>query len=225
MKEPKFYRRFDYDRQLLPNAHLRELETGVATIEQARARSGLTIGYPGWGVLYYATLCALEPGRPATIVETGTNWGCSTIVLASALEAAGVDGVVHTIEINPDNHAKARDNFAKAGVGGRVVPHLGDTREVLPRLLPTLGELSVVFLDGGHTSELVRSEFEAILPKLAPRAIVMLDNTYQIAESHEDQLVNGFLKWLMREHGGNLVNLPFCSWYTPGLAIWQRAPF
>jgi hypothetical protein len=52
-----------------------------------------------------------------------------------------------------------------------------------------------------------------------------MDNTYQIAEPHEDQRVNGFLKQLPAKHGGNIINLPFCSWFTPGLAIWQKSPF
>jgi len=36
--------------------------------------------------------------------------------------------------------------------------------------------------------------------------------------------VNGFLKLLQARHGGNLINLEFVSWFTPGLAIWQRTP-
>jgi hypothetical protein len=26
-------------------------------------------------------------------------------------------------------------------------------------------------------------------------------------------------------YGGNLINFEFVSWYTPGLAIWQKEPF
>jgi predicted O-methyltransferase YrrM len=201
------------------------LEDGVTDLEQARRKTGASIGYPGWGILYYATACALEPGTRATILETGTNWGSSTIVLASALRAAPVEGIVHTIEIEQENAAIARHRFKQAGLDDLIVSHLGDTRKVLPALVKELDEIAVVFLDGGHTFDLVKTEFECILPKLKRRGIVMFDNTYQIAAPGQDQRVNGFLKWLPGAHGGNLINLPYCSWFTPGLAIWQREAF
>ena len=61
-----------------------------------------------------------------------------------------------------------------------------------------------------------------MLPKLTDDALVIFDNTYRIAEEGEDQRVNGALKAVQARHGGNLVNLEFVSWYTPGLAIWQK---
>jgi len=59
---------------------------------------------------------------------------------------------------------------------------------------------------------------------LADDALVLFGNTYQIAEDNEDQRVNGALKTILDRHGGNLINLEFISWYTPGLAIWQQVP-
>ena len=56
MKPPIFHRMFDYDRRLLPNAHLAALEVGVTTIEQAREQTGATIGYPGWGLIFHVLL-------------------------------------------------------------------------------------------------------------------------------------------------------------------------
>lgn len=196
MNAPVFHRWFNYDRRLLPNPFLAELEEGVSTIDEARNRTGLSIGYPGWGVIYYATACALDPTKPATILETGTNWGCSTIVLASVLKDAGLAGVVHTVEIDPANAAKARDNFKRAGLADRIVLHEGDSRNVLRALIPTLEEVSVAFLDGGHQFELVKAEFELVLPKLARRGVALFDNTYEIAQGTADERVYGFLKWL-----------------------------
>jgi precorrin-6B methylase 2 len=225
MKAPIYHRWFDYDRRMLPNALLAELEEGVTDVDKARSLTGASIGYPGWGVIYYVTACALDPAKPATILETGTNWGCSTIVLASALRDAGIEGLVHTVEIDPANIAKARDHFARAGLADRIVLHEGDSRVVLPNLLRTLDEVSVAFLDGGHSFELVKAEFETVVPKLARRGVVLFDNTYEIAEGNEDGRVNAFLKWMPTVYGGNLINLPYCSWYTPGLAMWQREAF
>lgn len=225
MKEPVFYRVFDYDKTLLPNPHLAALEAGVGDIEQAKIRTGFTIGYPGWGVLYYATLCSLDPDATNVLVETGTNLGCSTIVLAQALIDSGTDGVVLTVEIDEDYRTRALENLRAAGVADRVVSAQGDAKQVLPEMLQEHGEIRVAFLDGSHLCGDVVAEFALVHPRLAPRGVVLFDNTYQIAEEHEDQRVFGALRHIERLYGGHLVNLPFVSWYTPGFAIWQQEPF
>ncbi len=63
MKEPKFYRIFDYNKKLLPNKHLALLEEGVKTIDQARKISGASVGYPGWNLIYYLLLSHLDKNR------------------------------------------------------------------------------------------------------------------------------------------------------------------
>lgn len=224
MKPPVFHRMFGYDPARLPNAHLAELERGVQTIEQARQRSGATIGYPGWGVIYHLLLAHLDRSREEIIVETGTNWGCTTIVLAQALVDAGCRGRVVTFEIDPANAEKARANFAAAGLSERVELHVGDSRVLLNDALAARSGLRVALLDASHRYLDVLREFETILPKLAGDALVLFDNTYRIADDHEDQRVNGALKTIQEKYGGNLINLEFVSWYTPGLAVWQRTP-
>jgi hypothetical protein len=96
MKPPIYHRMFGYNLGLLPNPHLAALEDGVTTIEQARQKSGATIGYPGWGLIYHLLLAHLDRKRIEVIIETGTNWGCTTIVLAQALIDAGCQGRVIT---------------------------------------------------------------------------------------------------------------------------------
>ena len=76
---------FGYDTKLLPNKYLAKLETGVTSIEDAREKTGATIGQPGWGLLYYLLLSHLDRNREEIIVETGTNLGMTTIILAQAL--------------------------------------------------------------------------------------------------------------------------------------------
>ena len=226
MRTPVFHRRFDYDRGLLPNRHLAELERGVETIEQARERSGATIGYPGWGLVYFLLLSHLDPAAEGEqiLIETGTNWGCTTIVLAQALADAGVAGRVLSFEIDAGNIARARENLLLAGLADRVEIVAGDTRETLPKALSGRHGLRFALLDASHLFDDVMAEFEALLPHLADDALVLLDNTYRIAEEGEDPRVNGALPEMLKRHGGNLINLEYVSWYTPGLAVWQRRP-
>lgn len=225
MKPPVFHRLFNYDRAMLPNPLLRELEEGVADIETARTRSGLTIGYPGWGLIYYAALGCLERGEDNQLIETGSNWGCSTIVLAQALKDSGAAGHVTTFEIDPATAAKAREHYERAGVADRVTLIEGDAKANVPPAMESIGPIRLAFLDGCHLQDDVVAEFAGIEPYIQPGGLVLFDNTYLIAEPHEDQRVNGALKTITDRWGGNLINFPNVSWYTPGLAIWQREPF
>ena len=224
MKPPIYHRMFGYNRSLLPNPQLAVLEHGVTTIEQARQKSGATIGYPGWGLIYHLLLSHLNRSREEVIVETGTNWGCTTIVMAQALIDAGCKGRVITFELDAANAERARTNWQAAGVSGRVELHEGDSRVKLTEALADISGIRVAFLDASHLYNDVMHEFEIVLPKLADDALVIFDNTYRIAEDGEDRRVNGFLSDMQHLYGGNLVNMEFVSWFTPGLALWQKKP-
>lgn len=225
MKPPLFYRLFDYDRARLPNRHLASLDEGVTDIATARTRSGASIGYPGWSLIYDLAVSTIDPDGDNPIVETGSNWGCTTIVLAQALIDRKARGHVVTIELDPENAQRARANYEAAGVADRVTLVEGDAKLRLSEVAQGLGPIRFAFLDGCHLHDDVVIEFEAVADQLAPGALVVFDNTYQIAEPHEDQRVHGALKTIVDRHGGNLINLPFVSWYTPGVAVWQKSPF
>ena len=224
MRPPVYHRMFGYNLNLLPNPQLRVLEEGVTNIEQARGKSGATIGYPGWGLIYHLLLSHLDRNRNEVIIETGTNWGCTTIVLAQALIDSGCRGRVITFELEPENAGRARANLMAAGVADRVELLLGDSRELLPEVLEKADVIRIAFLDASHLYEDVKREFETVLPKLSDEALVIFDNTYRIAEGGEDQRVNGFLRGMQERYGGSLINMEFVSWFTPGLAVWQRMP-
>ena len=224
MKTPIYHRMFGYATNLLPNRHLAFLEQGVKTIEEARERTGATIGYPGWGRIYHLLLSHLDRDREEILIETGTNYGCTTIILAQALIDSGCQGKVITIELEEKNVEVAKRNFEEAGVHSRIDLRCGNSREILPEVAQEINTTRFAFLDACHLYDDVVGEFEALFPKLVDDALVLFDNTYRIAEENEDQRVNGALKMILNRHGGNLINLEFVSWFTPGLAMWQKTP-
>lgn len=224
MREPKFFRSYDYDRRLLPNAHLRELDD-VQDLTEAKEKTGWSIGYPGWGLLYYLVMTSLNPESDNVIIETGTNHGSSTIMLAQSLVDSGASGHVHTFEIDQDFYDTATNNIAQAGLSDVVTQYLGDAKSLVPQQLEQVSEVQVAFLDGAHFVVDVLEEFAAVHAKLARNGLVIFDNTYLIADEDEDQRVHGALATIMSTYGGNLVNFPSVSWYTPGVAIWQQHPF
>jgi predicted O-methyltransferase YrrM len=210
-------RRFDYDRRLLVNPYLAEREEGAADLRSAVGRTGLSLGYPAWNLLYYTLLCSLPPSDPV-VVETGTNHGFSTIVLAQALVDGGADGVVRTVDLDPEVVELARGHARRAGVADRIRFHVGDSREFLGRLAAEVDHVDFAFLDGDHRAEAVVAEFERLHPLVAAcGGKVFFDNTSR----------GGVAKALRRIHatwGGSLVEFLNCSWAPPGTAIWQPSP-
>lgn len=225
MKDPLFFRQFQYDKSLLPNAHLASLEEGVTTVEEAEERSGWSIGYPGWGLIYHMILSQLRPDANNIMIETGANQGCSTIIMAQALKDTGYAGHVHTIEIDHNFARIAQANLDKAEVSDFVTIHRGDSKFVLETLAPKSRSIRFAFLDGSHNFNDVLTEFELIEPYLDKGAVVIMDNTYAIADKGEDPRVHGALPEIVKRWGGSFINFEFVSWYTPGLAIWQRDAF
>lgn len=135
---------------------------------------------------------------------------------------------MHSIELDAGFASKARENLSAAGLIDRSVIHQGDTRVVLPDLLneiaPANCRLRFALLDASHLYDDVMTEFELVLPHLDDDAIVVFDNTFELFVKGEDPRVNGALKTIVERHGGNLINLEFASWFTPGIALWQRRP-
>lgn len=207
-------RAFDYDRNLLPNRYLAELESASPNLETAVTLTGLSIGYPAWNLLYYCLLCSLPRGE-AVVVETGTNHGFSTIVMAQAMKDAGARGVVRTIDIDPSVVPRAMENVEKAGLTDYVDFKIGDSLAHLRDLVGDQDHVDFAFLDGNHERVHVVKEFEILYPKLAAcGGKAYFDNTASggVADA---------LRQIRATHGGNVVEFRSCSWSPPGNAIWQ----
>jgi len=213
---------FDYNRNLLPNQYLAELEDGVTTIEEAKQRSGLTIGYPGWGVIYHILLSHLDRDREEILIETGTNQGCTTIILAQALIDSGCKGKVITVELDEKNADIAEKNFHRAGVSDRIDLRIGNSHDILPGITNEIDSVRFAFLDASHIYSDVLFEFETIYPVLKNDALLIFDNTYEISDPGEDMYVHGALKKIKQKYSVDLINLEKVSWFTPGLAVLQK---
>ena len=149
LRSDRVGRRFDYDRGLLPNSHLRTLEPSNPAPESQPAAeeahyvefvrwlgdSGMSMGYPAWNLLYYSIISSLLPRQhDPVVVETGTNRGLSTIVMAQALRDLGLDAVVETVDFDADMTETAKRHVADAGLDDRVRFHTGDSIEFLAEL-------------------------------------------------------------------------------------------
>jgi predicted O-methyltransferase YrrM len=110
-------------------------------------------------------------------LEVGTSNAYSTIWLAWSLETAG--GKLISVDRNPDKHALARENLRRAEVLDRVELRTGNATEVLRELS---GPFDLVFLDADR--RMFPEILHIVLPKLAPKALVIADNVL----SHPEEI-------------------------------------
>lgn len=205
---------FDYDRHRLPNAYLAEMEAGCETLGDGVLKTGLSIGYPAWNLLYYSLFCSINSNNPI-VIETGTNLGFSTIVMAQALKDRKVDATVKTVEINPLVVEQAKNHARQAEVEAFIQFFVENSIIFLQQLATEISHIDFAFLDGNHTAKHLISEFELVYPLVkACRGKVFFDNTSSggVAEA---------LQHIHSSYGGNLIEFANCSWSPPGNAIWQ----
>ena len=106
--------------------------------------------------------------RARRVLEIGTFTGYSSICMASALPSGGR---VITIDVNEETTEIARGYATEAGVADRIDYRLGPAREILPELD---GPFDLIFIDADKEGYV--DYYEAALPKLADRGLIVADN-------------------------------------------------
>lgn len=119
--------------------------------------------------------------RARRAVEFGTSFGVSTLYLAAAVR--DYDGVVIGTELEPTKAARARANFAAAGVEGVVDLREGDALETLK---DCGGPVDFLLIDGWPG--LAHRVIELMAPQLRPGAIVVCDNVGHFPAEFADYL-------------------------------------
>jgi predicted O-methyltransferase YrrM len=143
----------------------REPDEVLAEMEAQAEREWIPVVPPETGEL----LGLLARMRGASrVVEIGTAIGVSTLYIARALPA---DGQVVSFEVDPTRYQAARDYLQRAGVFDRADLRLQDAREGLATLE---GPFDMAFVDAAKMQ--YGDYLELLLPLLAPRAVVAIDN-------------------------------------------------
>jgi predicted O-methyltransferase YrrM len=107
-----------------------------------------------------------------SIVEFGASFGISTLHLAAGVRDNGGDGRVITTEFESSKAARARENFAAAGLSDLIELREGDAIETLAHGLPE--QIDLVLLDGAKS--LYPPVFELLEPRLVPGSLIVADN-------------------------------------------------
>lgn len=131
----------------------------------SKTQSGLPILGPRKGKLLAETV---RKHKPKHILEVGTLIGYSAILMAGELPPGAR---ITCVEVSADNAAKARQNFAEAGVADRIEIVVGPGKAVIPTLK---GPYDFMFIDAAKEEYL--DYIKAAEPKLAKNAVVVADN-------------------------------------------------
>jgi len=152
----------------------------------------------GW----YAVVRAL---RPSFVVETGTNRGLGSAVLAAALLRNG-HGSLATVDIDDRSGELILPPY------DAVVEHVvGDSLDFLAGPVVRRQPIDLFLTDTGFTPERERAELAAAAPLLAPGAVVLATKTYCWPELQ---------RWAEEQGRGFLYfdEKPRDHWY-PGVGI------
>lgn len=152
----------------------------------------------------YALARALQPEH---VVETGTDKGLGTCVIAAALLRNG-HGRLTTIDINPDAGCLIGDQYAKV-----VDVEIGDSTTILPRLGKPI---DLFFHDVHYSAEQERAEYDAI-------EALASDNTVLVSSNAE--MTNELAQWAQVRGRQFLYfhELPADHWY-PGAGVCAAFP-
>ncbi|MDD4552762.1 MAG: O-methyltransferase [Bacteroidales bacterium] len=107
--------------------------------------------------------------NPSRILEIGTFTGYSAISLA--LGCSNPEGLVHTIEVNPEFEEIINRAIHKAGMESRIRLHLGDALGIIPGL----DEIwDLVFIDANKSGYL--DYYQLVFPRVRPGGFILADN-------------------------------------------------
>jgi predicted O-methyltransferase YrrM len=126
-------------------------------------------------LLPYAAVRAL---KPQCVVETGIANGVSSAYILLALHR-NQRGVLHSIGLADPAYlpwGKEAGWFVPKWLRESWRAHLGDAKEILPKLLPELGRIDIFLHDSLHTYEHMLWEFEIAYPFLRLGELLFADD-------------------------------------------------
>lgn len=167
----------------LPGLLWRRLTGGEEALDTDFLRDKLVALQPDKARFCHLQCRALNARR---VVEVGTSFGVSTIYLAAAVRdnrRNSAAGVVIGTEIEAAKAARARANWAEAGLDGFVDLREGDA---LQTLRDCGGPIDFVLMD--TWIPLARPALDLLIPQLRPGAVVVCDNVSQFRREYADYL-------------------------------------
>jgi caffeoyl-CoA O-methyltransferase len=106
--------------------------------------------------------------NPTSVLEIGTYTGYSALCLAEGLSQ---NGIVHTIEKNPERAEMVQRYITEAGFESKIKTYIGDAAEVIPSID---GMFDLVFIDADKSNYSLY--FDLVIDRMRPGGIILTDN-------------------------------------------------
>lgn len=123
--------------------------------------------------------------QPRLVVELGSGFGYSAWWFARAIS---ITGKVVMTDYSPTNIAYAREMFQESGLSDRVEFRVGDALQIGR----DYRDIDILFID--LDKHQYREAMEAMIPQLAPHALVIADNALwygKVVEGEDDPETRG----------------------------------
>jgi predicted O-methyltransferase YrrM/PAS domain-containing protein len=116
--------------------------------------------------------------RPKNVIEIGAYTGASSISMAQALVDNADEGILHSIEVNSTHLALAQKHLLEACLEKHVMFYHGQSND--PEIIHALPKSEVIFVDGDHTYEGAKQDFEIYSRLLAEDGVMVYHDTIKI---------------------------------------------
>lgn len=126
----------------------------------------------------------VEAAQPRLLVELGTHWGASYFAFCQAVQEAGLDTRCYAVDTwRGDEHAGEYSD----DVFNAVASHHREHYEGFSKLMRMTfdeartyfddGSVDLLHIDGLHTYDAVRHDFETWLPKMSSQGVILFHDT------------------------------------------------
>jgi caffeoyl-CoA O-methyltransferase len=152
------------------------------------------------------------------VLEIGTFTGFGALAMAAALPDGGR---VTTLEVDEQTAAAARRHFDASPHGSRIELIVGDALETLGRLD---GPFDLVYIDAWKAD--YPDYYEAVLPKLAPRGVIVADNMFRdgrvLDPAVDDESTRGIREFARRVQADEHVHNVLLTTGDGMMLVWRR---
>lgn len=126
--------------------------------------------------------------RPSRILEIGVarSWGAERMVKAAGamngrkIEYYGFDLFDNLVDgysyaYKPISKDEVHKKLEKLGVS-KILLFKGDSHDILPRVVSTLPKMDLIYIDGDHSHDGTKSDWENIQPLMNGETVVVFDD-------------------------------------------------